>query len=320
MSTIVSVVVPTFRRDESLRRCVEKLLAQRLQPSLYEIIIADDGASDSTRQVVESYQSISGPVLRYIPVTETQGPAAARNIGWRAAHAEVVAFTDDDCLPQEDWLTAGLQAIADADAATGRTIVPLPAQPTDHDRDTAGLSRASFITANCFCRRDVLREVGGFDERFTLAWREDSDLHFALLERGKKIADARHAVVVHPVRPARWGISLHLQRRGVFDPLLYRKHRELYRRYVEPLPRSYYLALFALALAVAGVAMPRPGLQVIGGSLWLGVTTWLTVRRLSGASKAGVHILEMVVTSAMIPLLSVYWRVRGVLRYRAFYL
>src|SRR5690606_10619854 len=100
---------------------------------------------------------------------------------------------------------------------------------------------AEFVTANCFVRRTVLEAVGGFDERFRAAWREDSDLHFVMLERGLKLMKVPAAVVVHPVRPARWGVCLRIQRKSQYDALLYKKHPELYRRRIGPnRPRDYY--------------------------------------------------------------------------------
>jgi GT2 family glycosyltransferase len=160
---------------------------------------------EATRKQVEELAAQVATAVRYVPVRGNHGPAAARNVGWRAAGAPLVAFTDDDTVPGKDWLAAGLAAF-DSDpevaAVTGRTVVPLPPRPTDYQRNEAGLESAEFITADCFCRRDVLEAVGGFDERFTDAWREDSDLHFALLERGAKVVRADKAVVVHPVRPA----------------------------------------------------------------------------------------------------------------------
>lgn len=319
MSTRVSVVVPTFRRDELLERCLDRLRGQSLDRGDYEIIVVDDAPSESTRRLVDSLAADATPPIRYVAMTTAHGPAAARNAGWRAARSPVLAFTDDDCLPEANWLAAGLEAIVEADAVAGRTVVPLPEAPTDYQRDTAGLSEASFITANCFCRREALEAVGGFDERFTLAWREDSDLHFSLLEHGKRIVQAERAVVVHPVRSAPWGISLRLQRRGVFDPLLYRKHPHLYRQYIRPLPRAYYLALAAVTVAGWAAWAERPLLAVLGGAMWLAVTARFAARRLRGTSRSGTHVAEMLVTSAAIPLLSLYWRLRGMLRHRVWY-
>ena len=193
---LVSVVVPTFRRPELLARCLEALLRQRLPADKYEVIVADDAASEETRQLVQSLAS-GKHCLRYVPVKGAHGPAAARNVGWKGARGQIIAFTDDDCIPDSGWLVAGAERLADpaVAAVTGQTIVPLPPRPTDHERNTAGLERSEFITANCFCRREVLAALGGFDERFTTAWREDSDLHFRLLDRGATIVRQASAVV-----------------------------------------------------------------------------------------------------------------------------
>src|SRR4051812_29868840 len=186
MSVCASVVVPTCHRPELLDRCLAALATQALAGGRYEVIVADDAASAATRCQVERQAerfAATGERLRYLAVCGNHGPAAARNAGWRAAHGEVVAFTDDDCLPDAYWLATGLRAVeAGADAASGRIVVPLASSPpTDYERDAAHLAEAEFATANCFCRRSVLVAIGGFDERFTAAWREDSDLHFSLL-------------------------------------------------------------------------------------------------------------------------------------------
>ncbi len=177
MTVRVSVVVPTCRRAQLLDRCLSALLAQDLEAAAYEVIVADDAASGETKRQVEKWARLARPALVYIPVRETHGPAAARNAGWRMARGEIIAFTDDDCLPDPAWLRAGTAALADgAAAAWGRIRMPLPHPPTDYQRNEAGLEQAEFVTANCFCRRDALEAVDGFDERFTMAWREDADL------------------------------------------------------------------------------------------------------------------------------------------------
>ena len=202
----VSVVVPTFRRAELLDRCLAALAAQDLDWTEYEILIADDAGSAETRRQVEDWAGRISPPVRYLPVHGTHGPAAARNLGWRSAHGPIIAFTDDDCIPDPGWLKAGVAAFGDGIAAvTGRVVVPLPSAPTDYERDAAGLENGEFVTANCFVRRDLLERAGGFDERFSAAWREDSDLHFTLLHQGGRIVRAPTALVVHPVRPRAGG-------------------------------------------------------------------------------------------------------------------
>jgi GT2 family glycosyltransferase len=286
MGVAISVVVPTCGRPDLLRRCIAALEAQTLPSDQFEIIVVDDTHS-------------------------RHGPAAARNRGWRRAHGDIVAFTDDDTVPDRAWLERGLNAFApDVHAVSGRTIMPIPDEPTDYERNESGLMRAEFITANCFVRRDVLESLGGFDENFRLPWREDSDLQFRLLRAGFTIAHAPDAVVVHPVRPAPWGISLRQQRKVMFDALLFRKHRELYRSRIRSSPRfDYYLTVLAL---VVGVVWLWPPALV----LWTLLTARFCFERLRGTSKAPRHVVEMIVTSILIPPLSVYWRLRGALKFR----
>ena len=262
-----------------------------------------------------------GPAIRYLAVEGRHGPAAARNLGWRGTSAGVIAFTDDDCRPDPGWLAAGLAAMeGGAVAATGRVVVPLPESPTDYERDAAGLEGAEFVTANLFCRRDALEAVGGFDERFAVAWREDSDLHFALLKLGGRIAGAPDAVVVHPVRPAPWGVSLLQQRKGLFDALLYKKHPDLYRRRIMAGPPWPYYAIVAATLA-AGLAAWwgwRP-VALAAAGLWAGLTARFCLLRLRRTSRAPAHVAEMVATSAVIPYLSVFWRLYGAWKFRVLF-
>lgn len=321
MTPQISVVVPTYRRHEMLKRCLAALDRQDVDPAKYEVLVCDDAAQESTQRLVSDIAARSRCAIRYLPVVGRHGPAAARNVGWRAAAGAIIAFTDDDCIPAPGWLTGGLSALdSGADAAWGRLDMPLRPQPTDYERDAAGLANAVFVTANCFCRREALEVVGGFDERFASAWREDSDLYFSLLEHGFCIRHAASAHVAHPVRPASWGVSLRQQRKTVFNALLYKKHPELYRQHIPPVPRDYYLNVGALAAAVAAAVLGHAAWCLAAACLWLLLTMRFCLRRLRGTSRAPSHIAEMAVTSALIPPLSLFWHLRGAWRYRTLFL
>src|SRR5699024_2264234 len=215
--------------------------------------------------------------LRYLPITESQGPAGARNMGWRAARAPLIAFTDDDTLPSSNWLEAGLEAMEpDVHALAGRIIMPLPNKPTDYERDAGGLQHAAFVTANCFVRRSALEEIGGFDERYSEAWREDSDLQFSLLKKNRCIRKADKAIVIHPLRPATFAAGLSMQRKVMFDALLRRKHRDYYRRYIRKrLPWFYAAATGSLAAAVLLLAAGKPALSGLAMVAWLALSIGL---------------------------------------------
>lgn len=321
----VSIVVPTFRRPALLARCLEAVLAQNYPPANYEVIIVDDAASDHTRCQVEQYalRGAEGEyTIRYIPVTTSHGPAAARNVGLRAAFGEIIAFTDDDCIPCPKWLQAGVKAMPENGAViAGKVIVPVPPVPTDYELNASRLEHSEFVTANCFVRRTALIEVGGFDERFTAAWREDSDLRFTLHEHGACCIAAPDAVVIHPVRPAPWGVSISQQQKSVFNALLYKKHPKLYRQKIQATPPWHY---YAIASSLIGILIAGINESLPLGCIALGTWTLLTCRfclvRLKNTSHTPSHIFEMIVTSCVIPLLAIYWRLRGAFRFRVFFL
>jgi GT2 family glycosyltransferase len=323
----VSVVVPTYRRPELLQRCLEALAQQRMPAGSYEVIVVDDGHSDQTRdQVAAQARRWPYGTLTYLRPDGGRGPARARNCGWRAARAALVAFTDDDTLPQRDWLAQGVSALRAAPrlcALGGRVVVPRrdgdPA-PSDHERMTRGLENARFVTANAFVRREALEWVGGFDERFLRAWREDADLQFRLEHEVGTVGRCESAVVVHPVRDEPWGVSLRQQKNVYYDALLYRKHPRRYRRDIRPVPPwDYYAIVLATLFALAASLVQLGGLAVASAAVALGLVARLALRRLRGASHAPGHVLEMVVTSALIPFISVWWRLRGAWHFRTWF-
>lgn len=313
----VSVVIATCGRPALLARCLAALRRQDLDEGSFEIVVVDDlpGGCERTHVAIKRHTG----AIRYVPNPGPHGPAAARNRGWHAARAPIVAFTDDDTVPAPDWLRAGLAALAPTLAAvSGRIVVPLPPEPTDYERDAAGLSRAEFATANCFCRKAVLEVVGGFDERFRLAWREDSDLQFRILAAGGRIGHAPTAVVEHPVRPAGWGVSLRQQRKAMYEALLYRNHPRRYRERIRAHPRWDYYA--TVASLVAGLAFAIAGafaMALACFALWGLLTARFALQRLRGTARTPSHRLEMIVTSALIPPLALFWRLVGMLKFRA---
>jgi glycosyltransferase involved in cell wall biosynthesis len=316
----VSVVIPTYRRPGMLARCLEALVDQDFKTRRFEIIVCDDGPDDETRNCVQIFARDHrrvGCTMKYVPVTATQGPAGARNCGWKAASASVVAFTDDDTIPDRGWLREGLRAMeSGAGAAAGRIKVPLCDQPTDYELDAAGLGASEFATANCFVRRSLLVKVGGFDERYTAAWREDSDLQFSLLEAGATIVRAECAVVEHPVRPARWGISVGQQKKSQFDALLYKKHRRYYRARIPPPPWMYYLVTLSSIAAIAGVLCGIGAVALAGLAGWIVLAGLFACQRLRRTSHAPSHVTEMIATSFVIPPLSVFWRLYGAYKFK----
>jgi glycosyltransferase involved in cell wall biosynthesis len=314
----VSVVIPTHGRPELLRECLRALLKQEYPSEALEVIVVEDGGPTGAASVLDQLRTEGIPFhVRYTSIPHA-GPAAARNAGWRLAWGEIVAFTDDDTRPDPRWIAEGVRSFSlGADAVSGRTIVPLGARPTDAERNARGLERATFATCNAFCRRDLLERVGGFDARFTRAYREDSDLEFTLRLAGARIVRNEAAVVLHPPRPERPFASLRQQRNQLFDALLYRKHPNAFRAYIRKGPpwRHYAIAISQVGTLLATV-LGRRRIAMLAASIWVPLVGRFCAERLRASSLRPAHVAEMIVTSVLIPPVAIYWRLRGAWRFR----
>lgn len=319
MPPLISVVIPTHMRPQLLQRCLDALAQQTLEPTMWELIVVDDAHADATRLQMRKFAERVGsaPRVLYLRPNGKRGPAAARNAGWGAARGEVIAFTDDDTIPDRDWLRQGLHAMAQGAAAV-RGRVDVPAQPTLTHHETQGPEQAEFVTANCFVRRSALLEVGGFDDRFQHAWREDSDLHFKLLRHYGPVPLAPLAVVQHPVREVPWSMSLKQQANAMFDALLFKKHPQLYRVKMGRVhaPPNYYAIVFGTLAALVAALADEPGWSAVFTALVIGFVADFTSRRLEGTSRDPRRVLEMLATSFAIPFLQLYWRLAGAVRFR----
>ena len=115
----ISVIIPTFDRPAELTTCVDALVAQTLPTDQFEIIIVDDGSCvpvDAAKLLDSCSSFPEGLSLRVIR-QENRGPSVARNRGAQEARGKFLAFTDDDCIPAQDWLeriVSGTQRFPDA--------------------------------------------------------------------------------------------------------------------------------------------------------------------------------------------------------------
>ncbi|MDP8922395.1 MAG: glycosyltransferase [Chloroflexota bacterium] len=318
----MSVVIPTHRRPGLLRRCLAALARQEYPPDRLEIVVVEDGEPAGAEEVVAEFRASGVGVDVLFTRIARSGPAAARNAGWQLARGEIIAFTDDDTLADPHWIAASVRSFArGADAVSGRTVVPLPARPTDAQRNAKRLETAPFATCNAFCRRDLLQAVRGFDPRFTSAYREDSDLQFTLLDAGARLVRNADAVVVHPPRPEQPLVSLRQQRNQYFDALLYRKHPASFRQYIRSRPpwRYYAITVGQLVSLLAGLLGQRWVAAAATGS-WAVLVTIFCAERLRGSRLRPADVAEMAITSLVIPPVAVYWRLRGAWAFRVRFL
>ncbi|HLH99367.1 MAG TPA: HAD-IIIA family hydrolase [Acidimicrobiales bacterium] len=319
----VSVVVPTVGRP-SLARLLQALAAAS-GPRPDAVIVVDDrpveagGAGDlplgDTDLPVKVLQSGGA------------GPAAARNTGWRATTSPWVAFLDDDVVPSATWLedlAADLDGLHPEIAGSqGRIEVPLPAdrRPTDWERNTRGLETACWATADLAYRRDVLDEVGGFDERFPRAFREDADLGLRVHAAGYLIVRGER-LIRHPVRPAGPLASVRAQAGNADDVLMRALHGPGWRlrAAAEPGRTGRHLLTTAGAVAAVGGAL-LPGrhgrLALAGAAVWAAGTAELAAVRIAPGPRQVGEIATMLGTSCLLPVAATAHRLRGWARVRS---
>jgi GT2 family glycosyltransferase len=212
MSTCEASVVVATRQRSALLPTLVRALSGQTGVSCFEIILVDDGSTDGTPGVLSDLAR-QFPQLRFERLPERRGPAAARNLGWRGARADIIAFTDDDCLPEPTWLAALVAAHGGGfDVVQGRTQSGTPDAERGTYSNVVEVRSFSHLlqTCNISYRREVLGRLGGFDETFGFSAGgapngEDADLGWRAVESGATATFAPDAVVVHPVAPRSFG-------------------------------------------------------------------------------------------------------------------
>jgi GT2 family glycosyltransferase len=226
----VSVVVASYNGDQTLNSCLTSL--QRLNYPDCEIILVDDGSTDTTAKIAQAH-----PVVRLIRHPWNLGLSAARNTGIAAATGEIIAFTDADCRADEDWLRylvgdllnsdfagiGGPNLLPPEDSLVAAAVMVSPGGPahvmlTDRQAEHIPGCNMAF-------HKWALEEVGGFDPVFRKAG-DDVDLCWRLQQAGYRIGFSPAAFVWHYRRST---IRAYLKQQrgyGEAEALLAQKHPE----------------------------------------------------------------------------------------------
>jgi GT2 family glycosyltransferase len=200
-----SVVIPTYQRPKSLVRLLSSLTFLNYDPERFEVIVVNDGGDYPVEKIVRIY----GDKLNIVfSGQENQGPAAARNNGSRLAGGEYLAFIDDDCVADPDWLSAMAARLKEKpfSACGGKVANALLNNPysaatqllTDYLYEHySPLIRLTgfFPAANLTVPREVFMNMGGFDP--TLRFGEDRDLCYRWASRGHPFVTVPEAIVYH---------------------------------------------------------------------------------------------------------------------------
>ena len=211
----ISVVVVTLGRTPLLQRCVRAIASGTLRPR--ELVVVDQGPPGLDPRL-EEWLAGSAVALEHVDVPP-MGVSRARNIGAVAAAADHLAFTDDDSVPDPEWLAALAQAVeaTPADGASGRVLpleddrpgrIAVSSRTDMNARSFRGRGEAApwevGTGGNLLVRRTVFERVGGFDEEFGPGARfraaEDVELLERLLRAGATLAYTPRAVVHHETK------------------------------------------------------------------------------------------------------------------------
>jgi glycosyltransferase involved in cell wall biosynthesis len=207
MEELISIVIPTFNRKETLQVVLPSLAGQACSPESYEIIIADSGSTDGTAEYI---QSLGDARVRFFTM-ENRGRSGARNRGIKEARGELVLFTDADIIADEHLLESHrkLYQMIPGSAVVGCEVQVASLEEyervrrdrknwrTLHPTTRKKLSWLYFLTGNALVPRARLIEAGMFDENFTGYGHEDLELGYRLQRIGVPIHYNPQAINYH---------------------------------------------------------------------------------------------------------------------------
>ena len=203
-----SVVVPTYSRPcQKLPALLESLTELDYPRDGFEVIVVDDGSEQPPEEEIVEFQDRIDLTLL---IQENAGPAAARNSGAAQAKGEYLAFTDDDCCCDPDWLNALAKRFAEMPDRIlgGRTLNALPVNTYSAVSqmliaylytyyNTEPEKARFFTTNNLAVRCEGFHEVGGFDTTYIRAAAEEREFCDRWLHHGRRMAFVPEAVIHH---------------------------------------------------------------------------------------------------------------------------
>jgi len=226
-----SVVIPAYNAQHTIVHAIQAALTQTY-PGDIEIIVVDDGSTDRTAEIVQSFREV-----KYIR-QDNAGPAAARNKGASVGSGQFIFFTDSDCIPHRNWIDKMMKCFTDDNIgvvcgsygiANQQSILARAIHREILYRHHFLMPRfpKAFGSYNFCVRRQVFVETGGFDETYRRASGEDNDLSYKILKKGFRIYFAKDALVDH-YHPTGTGKYLKEQfRHGFWRAKMYRDHPDM---------------------------------------------------------------------------------------------
>ncbi len=271
-----SVIVPSFNREDEIRELLESFVHLDFSPDRLELLIADDGSTDNTREVVESFRDkLTFPLQFYHQ--QNKGPGAARNMGMEKAAGDFFIFIDSDCTVHPKWLAAIDRELhtQQAEAFGGRDSFREDFPPL---LKAINYSMTSFITTgglrgrkgkklakfyprsfNMGLSRQLYRKIGGFG---SLRHGQDIEYSNRIIKSGERVIYIDDAVVYHKRRTGIRKFFRQVFNWGVARINLYKIDKAM----LEPLHAAPAFATLFLILLIL--------FSLLSGSVWT-VSRWL---------------------------------------------
>lgn len=195
----ISVIIPTYNRKNFLTIILPPILNQDFSLP-YEVIISDDGSSDGTEELIEEFKKKFSN-LRYIYSSERKGPAYARNRALKISQGKLIVFTDSDIYVKNDFLRNHYEIQKEYKfkiLLQGSVINTYNwEKPWEEKFKLRDISSAYFDTCNASISKEILLEVGFFDENFSFYGWEDLELGIRLKKKGIKLVKSEKISVWH---------------------------------------------------------------------------------------------------------------------------
>ena len=271
-----SIIIPAYNAKKTLSACLESLADQSVAKEDYEVIVVDDGSTDGTAKIAKKFD------VKYIFQTN-HGPAAARNKGADTAAAQIILFTDADCVPDHNWIREMVTPFGDREIVgvkgaykTRQTKLAARFAQAEFDDRYDLLKKSPSIdmidTYSAAFKKDIFLNIGGFDESFPLANNEDTDLSYRLSASGHKLVFNQGAVVYH-THPDTFIKYLKLKfRRGYWRLVVYKRYPD------KAIKDSYTPAVIKIQTMLMALSMPLfPLSWCVPALLYLVLLLWGTI-------------------------------------------
>jgi glycosyltransferase involved in cell wall biosynthesis len=271
----LSVIIPTYNREHVLAKALEGYLAQSSPSLIHELLVMDDGSTDGTESLVSEFRKRAAFPIRYLRQSN-KGPGAARNFGIREARSPLVLFTDSDVIPKNDlveqhikWhqsnpqITTAVLGYLTWDPAVDAT--PFMRWYGEEKLFMFGSLRNeqiadfhAFYTCNLSIKTEFLRTRGQFDEEFTSAAYEDTELGYRLSRHGLQLLYNSAAIAYHHQFFSFEDACRKARSNSAATQLFFRKEagQQILREIQRKQSNARYALATALAPVVAGALFP----------------------------------------------------------------